>query len=199
MGECGNGSLAERIERLERDVEELRAGHRRLSRGTDRIPDAEHRRVRSTHATPSPIPKTATAAGPGSERTDREHSDTGWGFDMPFDVSNLSRGEWWLNKIGIGLLLFGVAFLFMLSVERGWITPVMRVGVGLAIGAMLLALGLRVYEGRRAFAQVLLGGGIGALYITGFAASQPYELAPYPLAFAFMVAVTLLAYFLSLR
>ncbi len=41
--------------------------------------------------------------------------------------------------------------------------------------------------------------GIGALYITGFAAFQLYGLAPYPLAFAFMVAVTLLVYFLSLR
>ena len=33
----------------------------------------------------------------------------------------------------------------------------MRVGFGLAIGAALLALGLRVYEDRRAFSQVLLG------------------------------------------
>ena len=201
MGERGNGSLAERVERLERDVEELRAGLRRMSRGTDRTLDAESRRARSAHATPLPIPETATAVGPGSERTAREHSDTGWRrrFGMPFDLGNLSRGEWWLNKIGIGLLLFGVAFLFMLSVERGWLTPVMRVGFGLVIGGALLALGLRVYEDRRAFAQVLLGGGIGALYITGFAASQLYGLAPYPLAFAFMVAVTLLAYFLSLR
>ncbi|CAN5146876.1 DUF2339 domain-containing protein [soil metagenome] len=199
MGECGNGSLAERVERLEREVEELRDGLRRMSRGTDRTPAAESRRARSAHTTPSPIPETATAAGPGPERTAREHPDTGWGFGIPFDVRDLSRGEWWLNKVGIGLLLFGVAFLFMLSVERGWIPPAMRVGFGLAIGGTLLALGLRVYEGRRAFAQVLLGGGIGALYITGFAASQLYGLAPYPLAFAFMVAVTLLAYFLSLR
>lgn len=199
MGECGDGSLTERVERLEREVEELRDGLRHISCGTDRTPAAESRRARSAYATPSPIPETANAVGPGSERVVHEHSGTGWGFDMPFDVRDLSRGEWWLNKIGIGLLLFGVAFLFILSVERGWLTPVMRVGLGLAIGGTLLALGLHVYEGRRAFAQVLLGGGIGALYITGFAAFQLYGLAPYPLAFGFMVAVTLLAYFLSLR
>ena len=45
----------------------------------------------------------------------------------------------------------------------------MRVGFGLAIGAALLALGLCVYEDRRAFSQVLFGGGGGTLYITGFA------------------------------
>ncbi len=199
MNERGNRSLVERVERLERDVQELRAGLQRTSHGTDRVPDAESRSVRNMHVPPSPIPETATVAGLEPERTAREHSGTGWGFNIPFDVRNLSRGEWWLNKIGIGLLLLGVAFLFMFSVERGWITPVMRVGFGLAIGGMLLALGLYVYKGRRAFAQVLLGGGIGALYITGFAAFQLYGLAPYPLAFAFMVAVTLLACFLSLR
>ncbi len=75
----------------------------------------------------------------------------------------------------------------------------MRVGFGLAVGGTLLALGLRAYDNRRVFARVLLGGGIGTLYITAFAAFQLYGLAPYPLAFAFMVAVTLLACSLALR
>jgi hypothetical protein len=32
---------------------------------------------------------------------------------MPFGVGDLRRGEWWLNKIGIGLLFFGVAFFVL--------------------------------------------------------------------------------------
>jgi uncharacterized membrane protein len=115
------------------------------------------------------------------------------------ELGDLPSGEWWLNKLGIGLLLFGVAFLFVYSVERGWIGPWMRVGFGAAIGAALLVVGLRVYERRRAFSQVLLGGGVGAFYITGFAAFQLYSLVSYPIAFGSMVAVTLLAFFLSLR
>ncbi|MDQ3302460.1 MAG: DUF2339 domain-containing protein [Actinomycetota bacterium] len=118
---------------------------------------------------------------------------------LPFDASNLKSWEWWLNKVGIALLLLGVAFLFKLSVERDWLSPLLRVGFGLALGAGLLALGLRLYTGRRSFAQVLLGGGVGVLYTTGFAAFELYGLAPYPIAFAFMVAVTLLAFSLSLR
>lgn len=53
---------------------------------------------------------------------------------MPCEVRDLRRGEWWLNKIETGLLLFGVALLFLLSVERGWVTPAMRAGFGLAVG-----------------------------------------------------------------
>ncbi len=37
-------------------------------------------------------------------------------------------------------------------VERAWV---------LGLGALLVLLGLRVYADRRAFSQVLLGGGIG--------------------------------------
>ncbi len=118
---------------------------------------------------------------------------------LPFDAGNLKNWEWWLNKVGIALLLLGVALLFKLSAERGWLSYPLRVGFGLALGGGLLALGLRLYEGRRSFAQVLLGGGVGVLYTTGFAAFELYRLVPYPVAFAFMVAVTLLAFSLSLR
>jgi uncharacterized membrane protein len=124
------------------------------------------------------------------------------GFELPFklgEMENLRSWEWWLNKVGISLLLFGVAFLFSLAADRGWITPEVRIGIGLSIGGVLLVLGLRFYEDRRIFSQALLGGGIGVLYITGYATLQLYALVPYAVAFAFMAAVTLLAFCLSLR
>ena len=202
MSEHENGSLGERVERLERNVEELRSELRQALQSTRTPaeggadePESEPRRARS--AARSPFPETAT--GSRTEPAEQDAPGQGRRFGAPFDLGNLSSGEWWLNRLGVGLLLFGVAFLFMFSVERGWITPHMRVGFGLAISAALLALGLRVYEDHRAFSQVLLGGGVGALYITGFATFQLYEIVAYPIAFAFMVAVTLLAYLLSLR
>jgi uncharacterized membrane protein len=63
----------------------------------------------------------------------------------------------------------------------------------------LVWVGLRVYAGRRAFAQVVLGGGIGTYYITGFAAFNMLGVFSYPVAFAFMAAVTLLALALALH
>ena len=214
MAERREEVLSGRVDRLEREVEELRR-ELRLSR---RAPDGgrseggrEGFEVRPQGLrTNQTAPAGGSSARAGEEAGDdwdfsgvtRSASGTGRRFRLPFDFGDLRgfrSGEWWLNKVGIGLLLLGVAFLFVYSVERGWIGPWARVGVGAAIGVSLLVLGLRVHEDRRAFGQVLLGGGVGALYITGFAAFQMYGLMSYPVAFSLMVAVTLLAFVLSVR
>ena len=139
-----------------------------------------------------------SSAGQGASGETAPKSGEG-SFGALAELLRLRGWEWWLNKTGIGLLLFGVVFLFKFSVDRGWLTPEVRVGCGLALGAGLVWFGLRVYEERRAFSQVMLGGGIGTFYITGFAAFQLYALVPYAPAFAFLVAVTLLAFALSVR
>jgi len=121
-------------------------------------------------------------------------------FAMPalrFDA--LRSSEFWLNKVGIGLLLLGVAFLFKYSVDQGWLTPAIRCVVGLLIGGGLLGLGLRVPGQRREFGHVLVGGGIATFYITGFAAFQWYNLIAHPLALLFMSGVTVLAFALAVR
>ena len=211
MDERVDVALTQRVERLERDAEEMREELRRLK---GRKPDrpvsgpssADSPGETPQHRVPAPVvahPSKTSREGRGEERG--RYGDpygggsSGW---LPFDLGDLGdyrSGEWWLGKIGVGLLLFGVAFLYLLSVERGWITPTVRVGFGLALGATLLTLGLRVYADCRSFSRVLLGGGIGVLYATGFAAFWLYALVPHALAFAFMVAVTLLAFFLSVR
>lgn len=193
MEESNGRVLAERVRSLEAEIEaqgrELRFAIRRLDHLAQvrsvEPEDAPVREERSVSVTDEP----AVARGPGGLR----------GLGVPFGLERLRSGEWWLGKIGIGLLLFGAAFLFKFSVDQDWITPGVRVGIGLGLGALLVLLGLRVYAHRRAFSQVLLGGGIGVFYITGYAAFQLYALVPYAAAFAFMVSVTLLAMLLSLR
>ncbi|MGH3144876.1 MAG: DUF2339 domain-containing protein [Rubrobacter sp.] len=185
--------LADRVGMLEAEVEEqgreLRSAIRRLDHLTaERRMEPEE--LAGREGQPG-SPKDEPVVGGGS---------VGWReVGVPVGLERLRSGEWWLNKIGIGLLLFGAAFLFKFSVDQNWITPSVRVGIGLGLGALLVLLGLKVYGDRRTFSHVLLGGGIGVFYITGYAAFQLYGLVPYPAAFAFMVSVTSLALLLSLR
>ncbi|MGB3635413.1 MAG: DUF2339 domain-containing protein [Rubrobacteraceae bacterium] len=218
----GDQKLVERIESLEEEVEEQRlllrcalGDFEREADGSDPISvsekKAEDQKAKTRQAGAGRLASdtlpwtTATQrlAGAPSEEGDSgkpidERGDLG-NFGALADLFRLRGWEWWLNKIGIGLLLFGVVFLFKFSVDQGWLTPKIRVGFGLTLGAVLIWLGLRVYGERRAFSQVVLGGGIGTFYITGFAAFQLYALVPYALAFTFLIVVTLLAFALSIR
>ena len=116
-------------------------------------------------------------------------------FELP---AHMRSGEYWLGKVGIALLLFGVAFLFKYSIDQGWLTPSVRVLFGLALGAFLIFQGLRLHVRRRHFSQLLLGGGVATFYISGFAAYQVLRLVSHPVALGFMAAVTVLAFVLSL-
>ncbi|HLA38596.1 MAG TPA: DUF2339 domain-containing protein, partial [Candidatus Glassbacteria bacterium] len=101
--------------------------------------------------------------------------------------------EYWLGRIGIGLVLFGVVFLFKYAVDQGWLTPWARVGLGAAIGAGLFGWGQAVRGSRTVLSRLLTGGGIAAWYITGYSAFQVYALVSHTAAFIFLSAVTALA------
>ncbi|HMA37959.1 MAG TPA: DUF2339 domain-containing protein [Chloroflexia bacterium] len=118
--------------------------------------------------------------------------------DAPgFDIVRLT--EYWLNKVAIALLLFGIAFLFKYSVDQGWLTEPIRVGFGYLLGLVLLAVGLRLYEERPHFSQVLMGGSIGTFYLTTYAAFQWFHLLPYGQAMGGMVLITTGALILAAR
>ncbi|MFQ5570390.1 MAG: DUF2339 domain-containing protein [Rhodothermales bacterium] len=114
-------------------------------------------------------------------------------------VRSVMKSEDWLNKIGIALLLFGLAFLFKFGMDKGWLTPRVRIGFGLALGVFLLVVGLRLRPKRLRLGQVLLGGGIATFYVTLFSAFQLYSLISYPVAFAAMALVSLLGFVLAVH
>lgn len=163
------------------DYEALAARMERLERVVEEI--ARRLPAESTQPPPLPAPLAATATLP-ARRTHR--GQIRW------------DGQMWLNRLGIGLLLLGVAFLFRYSIDMGWTTPRVRVGFGAAVGLTLLAAGLKIGEKRR-FGSVLVGGGIAVFYIVGWAAFNQYALIGYAAAFAGMVAVTGLAFGIALR
>ena len=123
------------------------------------------------------------------------HSDS----DTPEFLDNLKRSEFWFNKIGIGLLLLGIGFLFKYSIDQGWLGPISRIAIGALLSIALLTIGIIFHESRKAFAEVLQGGGFAGLYLTIFAAFQWYELLPYSVAISLAALVSVGAGYLSLQ
>jgi uncharacterized membrane protein len=188
MSRLDDESLHDRLERLERLVEEL-------SRRVPPLPaDA------AAAPRPASIAAVSTELPPLPERSRIRQSVADRAREwMPDDgASPLAwDGQTWLNRLGIVLLLLGVALLFRYSIDMGWLTPGVRVGFGAAVGAVLTVLGLRMDE-RRRFGSVLLGGGIATFYLTGWAAFNLYSLIGYTAAFVGMVAITAGAFVLAL-
>lgn len=174
-------------------------------------PDVDKKPVStSEHKTKPPVHsparhKPALESTPGQQPQDADISkspidekplETKPSFTIP---DYMKKSEFWLNKIGIGLILFSVVFAFKYSIDQGWITPPIRILFGIAVGLILCGFGLKIYKTRRHFALVLLGGGIATFYISDFAAFQLFSLVSHPVAFGGMVIVTVLSYALSLR
>jgi uncharacterized membrane protein len=191
MDEKHDKSLKERVERLETAVAEIQSVLKQRDEASIQ------QDLKKTCSPPKAlgreqarVPPSPTKPSPVSSQPSRKS------FELP---KNMRTSEYWLNKIGIGLLLFGIAFLFKYSIDQGWLTPPVRVGFGVILGVGLVCAGLRISTDRIHFSQVLIGGGIATFYITGFAAFQVLTLISYPVAFTFMVSVTLLAFILSLK
>ncbi len=103
-----------------------------------------------------------------------------------------------LKWAGIALVLFAVGFFFKYAIDEGWLTPAVRVVLGLLLGFVLVGLGFYARSRRPGFGQVLQGGGVATFYITLFASSQVLTVVPYGMAFAGMVLVTAFALALGL-
>ena len=230
-------TVEQRIARLERLVEELRASVRaaEASEPTEPTRAAAARAAQPSGAGPQPgrtredptaedptaedaswrrFAQQGAEAAPGATRDPGasgaprgggsaagEPGPTGSGGTGPFPSPPplAEAGERWLGRVGVGFVVLAFAFLFKYALDQGWIGPAARLVVGLVTGAVMLLVGLRLEGSRERYSQYLLGGAIGIFYLVGFAAYQLYELVPFPFAFAFMAATTVLAFVLAER
>jgi uncharacterized membrane protein len=110
-----------------------------------------------------------------------------------------SRARDWLLggntvvRVGVIVLLFGVAFFLNFAIEQGWLPVEFRLALAALGGLALTATGWRLRERRRDYALVLQGGGIGVVYLTVYAAVDLYGiLAPGP-GLALMVVLVILS------
>ena len=183
-------SFEERLSKIEQAITELTKSVGKLSAGSD-VAKTESAADNKLSSIPVQMKQKAETITPG-KRVKSSNSKTLFPDEM-------RKSEYWLNKIGIGLFLLGIVFLFKYSVDQGWLTPSIRVLIGLLTGGILVRIGLNIYSKRRHFSLVLLGGAIVTFYISGFAAYQMFNLIPYMIAFGYMIVVSLFSFWLSLH
>lgn len=100
------------------------------------------------------------------------------------------RGFAWLG--GVALFL-GAALFLHYAIQHGWITPAMRVVIGLAVGTAALLGGERLRVKGEWAGQATSGAGVAILYASLYAAAMLYHLVPIVVAFAGMTLVTVVA------
>lgn len=113
-----------------------------------------------------------------------------------------TRAEWealvggkLLNRIGAFALILGVGFFLKYAFDNNWLSETMRVLIGAAIGAGLLALGNRSHrKGLQIFSQGLIGAGLAIFYLSVYASFNFYHLVPQTVALVMMAGVTALAF-----
>ncbi|HUQ23089.1 MAG TPA: DUF2339 domain-containing protein [Gaiellaceae bacterium] len=175
------GPPDDRLEALEREVEELRARVRRLeSVGPPAQP------ARPTQPTPAAVPKTPPPP-PAPARP-------------PIALEDLLGGRV-LGWVGGTAVVLGVAFFLVMAANRGWIDETTRVLLAFVGSTALLGGGLYLHErqGRTQAALAAVATAIAALYLTLTAATKLYGLIDPVLALVFAALVGAVATAVAVR
>src|ERR1700677_3093472 len=138
-------------------------------------------------ATPAlPVPPPQVAASPLTVPRVSAPPDAQAGGDLESRI-----GSHWLNRIGISAVLIGVSYFLKFAFDNNWIGPAGRVSIGLLAGIMVVGWSESFRKrGYQLFSYSLKAVGVGALYLSLWAAFQVYSLIPSPVAFVAMVIVT---------
>ncbi|MBN2426041.1 MAG: DUF2339 domain-containing protein [Calditrichaceae bacterium] len=102
-------------------------------------------------------------------------------------------GENLINKIGIVVLVIGVAIGAKYAIDHQLISPLTRIILGYLCGIGLLGFAIKLKEKYTNFSAVLLSGALAIMYFITYAAYSFYDLLPQIPAFVLMVLFTVFA------
>ncbi len=108
-------------------------------------------------------------------------------------------GENLINKIGIGILIIGVAIGAKYSIENNLISPLTRIILGYLVGLGLLGLSMKLKPKYENFSAVLVSGAMAILYFLTYAAYSYYGLIPQLITFILMFVFTAFTVFAALQ
>lgn len=182
------------LEAIRRGLAELAARVYRIERELRIVSESDARAATRAPAPPPPLKPAATEVvqtGPPIPAAYVPPQVT-TAVTVEPEVDLESRiGSHWLNRIGIAALLIGISYFLKFAFDNNWIGPAGRVTIGLLAGIGVVVWSERFRtKGYRAFSYSLKAVGIGALYLSLWAAFQVYSLIPSGAAFVMMLAVT---------
>ena len=122
-------------------------------------------------------------------------------INRPKQPSDLEKiiGESWINKIGILIVIIGVAIGAKYSIENELISPLTRIILGYLVGVGLLGFGIKLKPKFEGYSAVLVSGSISIFYFITYFAYSFYNLIPQILAFAMMLIFTVFTVFAAIK
>lgn len=114
-----------------------------------------------------------------------EHIPAGMSYEFALAVH-------WLLRLGVVLVVVGMAFFLRYTVQQGWIPPQTRVAIAACVGLALLIAGTWMLSGRfSTLGAGFQGIGLSTLYFSVYAAQHWYQLVTQPVGFSLMCIITL--------
>ena len=136
-----------------------------------------------------PQPVTAQEARPKPTSAPAETSKTPPSTAEKSTIESLIGGNL-INKVGIVVLLIGLAYLMKYSYDKGLLSPLGRIVSGYLGAAVLVGLSFYLSRRYKHFAAVLGSGGIAVAYFATYFGWSFYDLYSSVVAFAVMIALT---------
>jgi uncharacterized membrane protein len=172
---CGlDLQIYQKVERLQYEVTELRAllTNLRLGSSENRVEQTSTK----VDPRPPPLPPPLPAA-PVPTPTMRDPVPAGPVNRPP--SAELALGQRWFLGIGVFVLLLAIGFFLKYAFDQQWIRPPLQITAGVLLGVFLIAGGELCHRRQWIGLDIALAAvGLGALYLSVYAANQIYRMVP---------------------
>src|ERR1700737_2825855 len=168
---CGSDLQIHReVEKLQKEISQLRGLLNDLR--SSLIQNSVSPDVPKLEPTPPPLPTRSVQALPESVASPAGNSP-------PSRSAEVTLGQRWFLGIGVFVLLLAIGFFLKYAFDEQWIRPPVQITFGLLVGIFLIGGGEICHRRKRGGVGISFASlGLGALYLSVYAANQIYRLLP---------------------
>jgi uncharacterized membrane protein len=189
---CGlDLQIHRQVENLQKEISELRALLSDLrSSSAQKSTEAVASKIEPT---PPPIPTRSIQAWREPVTSSAGNKDT-----PPLRSAEVTLGQRWFLGIGVFVLLLAIGFFLKYAFDEQWIRPPVQISFGMLVGIFLIGGGEICRRRRWAGLDISFAAlGLGALYLSVYAANQIYRLLPDGLTICVVLLVSTVGLLIS--